>query len=336
MQNLLRDDETVAAIDWDRLRPQLDELIEKLGERDHEVVLLRFFEGRAFGEIGQRLCLSEEGARSRLERALEKLRRALARRGVTSSGTALATALSGQAGFAAPVGLAAAISGTALAGVATTAGASAAASLFAFMSTTKITVGIAALVAALAIGFGTRERIRAREAFAERTAALGERAALQARVRELESRAVTMSAPAAVRAADTRTSMATPAAQAGGDPNAIPEEALDRFVATHPELQKLYLRQVTIRTASHYGPFYQTAKLTPPQIAGFEKKMAGYDQALMDVTIAALEQGLDKKSPQLQQLRDTARDERNRALRDTLGPSCPKTRIVTRRHGNSN
>ena len=66
-----------AAADWERMRPVIDEALHALGERDREAVLARFFEGRAFAEIGRQLALSEDAARMRVERALEKLRVAL-------------------------------------------------------------------------------------------------------------------------------------------------------------------------------------------------------------------------------------------------------------------
>lgn len=108
------------AVDWARVRPVLDAALADLNHTDREALLLRFFEGCGFAEVGERLQLSENTARMRVERALEKLHARLARRGVTSSGAALAVALSSQGVMAAPAGLAATISGAVLA---TTAGA---------------------------------------------------------------------------------------------------------------------------------------------------------------------------------------------------------------------
>ena len=115
MNALLSDSDPAA--DWERLRPTIDDAIQELGERDREAVLLRFFENRPFAEIGAVLRVSEDAARMRVERALDRLRDAFARRGVTSTGTALAAILASQAGVAAPAGLAGAITGAALAGV---------------------------------------------------------------------------------------------------------------------------------------------------------------------------------------------------------------------------
>jgi RNA polymerase sigma factor (sigma-70 family) len=137
--------------DWERLRPELDAVLDQLGERDREAVLLRFFEGNSFGEIGGRLRLSENAARMCVERALDKMHAALASRGVSSTTAALGLALTAQAASVAPVGLAASVTGVALAG-----GGAVAAGLGTWatlMSMTKLQIGISsALVVAGATG----------------------------------------------------------------------------------------------------------------------------------------------------------------------------------------
>lgn len=117
MNALLSDSDSDSAAEWERLRPTIDDAIQELGDRDREAVLLRFFENRPFAEIGAVLRVSEDAARMRVERALDKLRSAFARRGVTSTGAALAAILASQAGAAAPAGLAGSITSAALAGV---------------------------------------------------------------------------------------------------------------------------------------------------------------------------------------------------------------------------
>jgi TonB family protein len=76
----------------------------------------------------------------RVDRAIGKLRTLLARRGITSSATALSLALSTQAVIAAPAGLATTVTGAAL-----SAGGGLAATL-AFMSLTKFQIAIAAAI----------------------------------------------------------------------------------------------------------------------------------------------------------------------------------------------
>jgi hypothetical protein len=102
----------------------------------------------------------------RVERALDKLRKQLQRRGIQSASAALAVVLSTQAGIAVPAGIVSAVSGAAMA---TTAATSATAVLLGFMSTTK-TAALAATVATVfATGFGLVERDRAQTAEAELT-----------------------------------------------------------------------------------------------------------------------------------------------------------------------
>ncbi len=101
--------------DWDRIRPAFDSVMLELKDSDRGALLLRFFERRSLAEVGARLGLSENAARMRVERALERLRERLARRGVTSTAAALALALAHQTVAAAPFGLAASITASTLA-----------------------------------------------------------------------------------------------------------------------------------------------------------------------------------------------------------------------------
>lgn len=131
--------------EWERVRPVIDEALHALGERDREAVLLRFFEGRAFAEIGAKLAVSEDAARMRVERALEKLRDTLGRRGVTSTALALGGALATQAGAAVPAELAATLPGAALAGVARPIGGTVAVGKFPFAVAAVVAVVTVAL-----------------------------------------------------------------------------------------------------------------------------------------------------------------------------------------------
>lgn len=142
--------ENAPELDWQQVRPVIDAAMEELGEADREAVLLRYFEGRDYESVGARLNLSPNTARMRVERALDKLRARLERRGVTSTSAALAAALAAQAVSAAPTGLAAAIAGSALAGGAAATGATA--SAWAFMSMTKLQIGVASTLAVAGAG----------------------------------------------------------------------------------------------------------------------------------------------------------------------------------------
>lgn len=91
---------------WEELRPVLDEALGRLNERDREAVILRFFQNRSFAEVGAVLGLKENAARMRVERAMERLRRHLVRRGIVSSAIVLGQTLGSHAVASAPSRLA--------------------------------------------------------------------------------------------------------------------------------------------------------------------------------------------------------------------------------------
>ncbi len=147
-------------LDWETLRPILDSAMHGLPETDREAVLLRYFENRPYAEVGAKLGLNENAARMRVERALEKLRTALARRAATTTAT-LASVISANAVQVAPSALAVTLTKTSLA--AASAGTSFA--LSKLMTLTQIKVGlgavaVAAVAAAMAFQIRTQQQLR--------------------------------------------------------------------------------------------------------------------------------------------------------------------------------
>jgi RNA polymerase sigma factor (sigma-70 family) len=65
--------------------PILDDAIAQLGQSDRDAVLLRFFQGQSIREVGNTLGVSEDAAKQRVSRAVEKLRIYFARQGLTAS-----------------------------------------------------------------------------------------------------------------------------------------------------------------------------------------------------------------------------------------------------------
>ena len=183
----LRGDESSPA-DWDRLRPVLDDVLDQLDAREREAVLLRFYEGRPFAEVGAALHLTDDAARMRVDRALDKLRGLLAKRGVASTAAALAVALANQAGVAAPAGLAANVTGAALTGATAAGGAAGLGALLGFMSTTKITIGVVSALAVAAIGTAVYEAAAAKANERALAGALRQQSALQSKLRDTEVR----------------------------------------------------------------------------------------------------------------------------------------------------
>ena len=107
---------------WPQMSPLLDEALATLGEKDRQAVLLRFFEDKSLAEVGDSLGASEDTARKRVSRALEKLRRYFSQHGFVSTTAIIAGAISANSVQAAPVALSEAVTAVAIAGGATASG----------------------------------------------------------------------------------------------------------------------------------------------------------------------------------------------------------------------
>ena len=105
---------------WQQISPHLEAALDRLGETDHNAVVLRFFEDKTFPEIAAALGTSEAAAKMRVARSLEKLKKILSQDGVALSATVLAGAVTANAVHAAPTALAAKVSVLAAKGAATT------------------------------------------------------------------------------------------------------------------------------------------------------------------------------------------------------------------------
>jgi uncharacterized protein (TIGR03435 family) len=87
-----------------------------LSENDRNAVVLRFFESKSFQEVGASLGTSEDAAKMRVHRAVEKLRKLLAQRGVAFPVAVLTGSLAAHSVQAAPMGLAASVTASVLHG----------------------------------------------------------------------------------------------------------------------------------------------------------------------------------------------------------------------------
>jgi RNA polymerase sigma factor (sigma-70 family) len=115
MQSILNEPEPMPEETWNQIAPLLDGAMEQLGQKDHDAVVLRFFEGRNFREVGAALGASEDAAKKRVNRALEKLRKFFTKRGVSSTTAIIAGAISANSVQAAPVALAKSVTAVAIA-----------------------------------------------------------------------------------------------------------------------------------------------------------------------------------------------------------------------------
>jgi RNA polymerase sigma factor (sigma-70 family) len=151
MNPIAQEPETAA--EWSQLRPVLDSAMDQLDDRDREAVLLRFFQGLPFAEVGRATGLREDAARKRVERALDRLRTHLRPHGINSPAAALATLLAQQSVGAVPPGLAATVTGGALA-----AGSAAATGVTTLFALGKLQVGLAVMAAGGAVAVVTQHR----------------------------------------------------------------------------------------------------------------------------------------------------------------------------------
>jgi uncharacterized protein (TIGR03435 family) len=100
---------------WEQIAGLLDAALELLPKSDREIVMIRYFGGKSHKEAAQALGVSEDTAKKRVSRALERLRAIFARRGFTVPSAALAAALAANSAQAAPPGLSSAIAAAAVA-----------------------------------------------------------------------------------------------------------------------------------------------------------------------------------------------------------------------------
>ncbi len=150
---------------FDQWGPLLDDAINQLGPGDRSLILLRYFDQMDFRAVGESVGISEDAARMRVTRALEKLHFILKRQGVALSATAVAAMLAGEAVRAAPAGLVSAV--CAAARTATVAGFGVSmTTLPQFLIMTKLKLGLIGALTASAAGvllvgqWQTRERLR--------------------------------------------------------------------------------------------------------------------------------------------------------------------------------
>ncbi|PTX91426.1 sigma-70 family RNA polymerase sigma factor [Opitutus sp. ER46] len=268
----MRENEPEAeAIDWRRVAPVLDAAIDQLNETDRTAVVLRYIERRSFAEVGATLRVSEDAARMRVDRALERMRLSLQRAGVSSTAAALGLVLTNHAVGAAPVGLAASVTTAALTAppVAAASGA-----LIGFMSTTKVIAGAVGIAALVAIGTATRQAYVLRQAEHALTAATQDNESLDTRRQLAVRRAVT--AEEAITGLDKSIADAQAAkaqqeqrakllAAATGRPSAAALSAGQALMDRYPELRQAVIAYARAQVYARFGPYMRNRNLTPEQ-----------------------------------------------------------------------
>lgn len=259
-------------LDWETVSPELDKIVSSLSESDRAAVVLRFFGGKSFAEVGGQLGLSENAARMRVDRALEKLRTRLSRVGVTSSCAALSALLAENSLIAAPASLGPAVVATVLALPPAAVGIGALMGTLHFMSTAKICVSIATVVTLASVTAAVFEMKRAETADRALADALRAKPATQSEPAP---------APAEVQAQPVKAPRSetpiTPPAAANNNPMAAVMALL-----SNPIFQKQTELLAKIRLDAQYSALFKGLSLSPPQVEQLkallvEKQMVGFD-----------------------------------------------------------
>ena len=87
---------------WERIEPHFHDALIRLRPEDREAVLLRFVQEQSFIEIGVNLGVSENTARMRVSRAIEKIKNHFSKVGITVSSAILAGLLLEKSSQATP------------------------------------------------------------------------------------------------------------------------------------------------------------------------------------------------------------------------------------------
>jgi RNA polymerase sigma factor (sigma-70 family) len=167
---------------WSEIAPELDAALGDLSEADRDAVLLRYFERKSAAETAAMLGLSEDAAQKRVGRAVERLRGLLSKRGVGVGAGSVAALLSANAVQAAPLGLVASVSTSALVGITTSTVSTAATTLV--MTTLQKTA--ITLVVAASVGTGIYEAKLASRLGSEADAWRRERTDMAAQIAALD------------------------------------------------------------------------------------------------------------------------------------------------------
>ena len=137
---------------FEELEPLLDEALTQLPPNDRHAVVLRFFSGLSFSEIGKRLGSSDDAAQKRTARAVDRLREHFDRQGVFVSVDGLTLALGTAAARRAPEGLATLLGKTACgAGLGSAIAATSSATGISLKPLLGISIGLAAIGTAVLI-----------------------------------------------------------------------------------------------------------------------------------------------------------------------------------------
>lgn len=285
--------------DWSEIRPLLDQAMDNLPPRDRDVLLQRFFEGMSFAEMAAAHGVSENGVRKRLDRALDKLRGSLGRRGISSTAAALGALLGTQVSAAAPQAVVA-IAAAAPWSAGVVAQPSLALGALHLMGTTKtaaVGAGLIAIAATLSSVTLAVRAMRAEHVANAAVASMTRKITLdQTRLRQVERNARAGLLSPVVPAA----SVGELAPEIGPPPvaPAVPGRSSSAarsdgqaFLREQPEARAMLTGQFRMQASRSNALFYRIAGLSPTQIEAFESRLVQQWLDTLEVTPSGINPG---------------------------------------------
>jgi len=276
-------------VDWNHLRPVIEDVMHELNDKERHALLLRFFQNKTLGELGLALNLTENAARMRVERALEKLRGKLVRRGITTTTAALGALLSVNAAQAAPVAFVISLPAAAIASAAVPTSAFIATTQMITMTAIQKTIVVAALAAA--IGAGVFAVHRNSEMKAQLRGLQQQQAPLAAQIQQSEQDLARVSDQlAALSAENSRLKSAKSSAellklrvevgvlrqQAAANSAKATESGGGLAKLMNDPATKEYMRKAMMdKMKALYGDLIKELKLTPDQTEQFVQLLSG-------------------------------------------------------------
>lgn len=265
--------------DWEKLQPVIDSALDQLGAKDRDAVLMRFFNNQSFAAIGDQLGVSENTARMRVDRALDKLNGILSARKITSISLAAALATKTVAASAPPA-LAAQVTAQAIAGAALGTGGGIAATIFTMTTSSKIIVAGTCILSVLGLGSALYKTHELTEARAQNAA-----------IKYQFDRAKAASEAYKTRIAALEKELANARPTPAPESKPVPTSPA-RARYSNPEYARLQLEQFRATLSGKYGPLYRALHLTKEQIEAFETIQVECQQEVIDIWAAAESQGI--------------------------------------------
>lgn len=291
-------------VEWETLRPLLDEELLHIRPEDREALLQRFFCNLPYGDVGVRLGITENAARMRVERALDKLQRRLSRRGIVSTAVAIEAAVLSQPAVALPAAFATTLSQAAL-GKAGVGGFYS--GLFIAMSPTKTALVAAALGCAALLNVALK-----REMATDRLALTQAQSSLQTLPGQIAGEEARARAALGSKSVPSGTARPSPA------PGAVPADW--KALLKNPKYEEALLTSYRTSIPLRYGALFQERQFSPGQTKRFEQAILALAQDDMDVVLGAASVGVPPDDPLVRQMCEANSDSVLSGISDLVTP----------------